>query len=237
MDPMQDPFTDLEINSRHQLSILEACRRHNPEIKLVFASTRQVCGRPTYLPVDEKHPIRPVDVNGMNKMAGEFYHLLYNNVYHLKSCVLRLTNTYGPGMRMKDARQTFLGIWIKLLVEGKPFEEWDADQLRDFTFVDDAVTALLLATLHDHSNVCVFNLGGDVTVTLRQLSELIVEIDGHGEYVMRPYTEDRKPTDIGSYYSDYSLIRNKLGWEPRMSLKDGLSRTIEFYRVNHSQYQ
>jgi UDP-glucose 4-epimerase len=236
MDSMQDPFTDLEINSRAQLSILEACRRYNPEVKLVFASTRQVYGRPIYLPVDEKHPLQPVDVNGINKMAGEFYHLLYNNVYNLKSSVLRLTNTYGPGMRIKDSRQTFLGIWIKLLVEGKPFEVWDGDQLRDFTFVDDAVRALLLAAVHDHANGCVFNLGGDSTVTLKQLAELIVEIDGHGTYAVRPYPADRKPIDIGSYYSDYSLIRNKVGWEPRISLRDGLSRTIEFYRDNLDKY-
>jgi nucleoside-diphosphate-sugar epimerase len=236
MDSMQDPFTDLEINSRAQLSILEACKRYNPDVKLVFASTRQVYGRPAYLPVDEKHPIQPVDVNGINKMAGEFYHLLYNNVYNLKSCVLRLTNTYGPGMRVKDARQTFLGIWIKLLVEGKPFEVWDGDQLRDFTFVDDAVRALLLAAVHDHSNGYVFNLGGDSTVTLKQLAELIAEIDGRAEYTVRPYPADRKLIDIGSYYSDYSLIRDKLGWQPRITLREGLSRTIEYYRNNLVKY-
>jgi UDP-glucose 4-epimerase len=236
IDSMQDPFTDLEINSRAQLSILEACKRYNPEIKLIFASTRQVYGRPVYLPVDEKHPLKPVDVNGINKMAGEFYHLLYSNVYDLRSCVLRLTNTYGPGMRIKDARQTFLGTWIKLLVEGKPFEVWDGDQLRDFTYVDDAVQALLLAAVHDDSNGCVFNLGGDAAITLKQLAELIVEIGGRGDYTVRPYPADRKPIDIGSYYSDDSLIRDKLGWEPRTPLKDGLSRTIEFYRKNLAKY-
>lgn len=236
MDSMQDPFTDLEINSRAQLSILEACKRYNPEVKLVFASTRQVYGRPIYLPVDEKHPLQPVDVNGINKMAGEFYHVLYNDVYNLKACVLRLTNTYGPGMRIKDARQTFLGIWIKLLVEGKPFEVWDGDQIRDFTFVDDAVRALLLVAVHDHSNGCVFNLGGHPTVTLKELAELIVEIDGRGNYTVRPYPADRKPIDIGSYYSDYALIRDKLGWEPRIPLREGLSRTIDYYRKNLVKY-
>ena len=132
LDSMQDPFTDLEINSRAQLSILETCRKYNPDVKIVFASTRQIYGKPDYLPVDEKHPIRPVDVNGINKLAGEWYHILYNNVYSIRACALRLTNTYGPGMRIKDARQTFLGIWIKLLLEGKPFEIWEGQQLRDF---------------------------------------------------------------------------------------------------------
>ncbi|KAA3655888.1 MAG: NAD-dependent epimerase/dehydratase family protein, partial [Chloroflexi bacterium] len=137
MDSMHDPFTDLDINCRAQLSILETCRKYNPEINIVFASTRQIYGKPDYLPVDETHLLRPVDVNGINKMAGEWYHILYNNVYGLRACALRLTNTYGPRMRIKDARQTFLGVWIRYLIEGKPFEVWGGEQLRDFTFVED----------------------------------------------------------------------------------------------------
>lgn len=144
MDSMQDPFTDLEINAKSQLFILEACRKYNPDIKIVFASTRQIYGKPEYLPVDEKHPLRPVDINGVNKLAGEWYHLLYNNVHGIRASVLRLTNTIGPRMRVKDARQTFLGIWIRLLVDGKPFEVWGGNQLRDFTYVDDAVDAFLM---------------------------------------------------------------------------------------------
>ena len=128
LDSMQDPHADLEINCRAQLSILETCRKHNPKIKIIFASTRQLYGKPDYLPVDEKHLLRPVDVNGINKMAGEWYHILYNNVYGLRACALRLTNTYGPRMRIKDARQTFLGIWIRLLVEKKSFEVWEGAQ-------------------------------------------------------------------------------------------------------------
>src|SRR6266478_3817508 len=145
LDSMTNPRADLDINAAAQLSILEACKESNPAIKIVFASTRQIYGKPDYLPVDEAHPIRPVDVNGINKLAGEWYHILYNNVYGIRACALRLTNTYGPRMRIKDARQTFLGIWIRLLVENKPFEVWDGHQLRDFTFVDDAVDACLLA--------------------------------------------------------------------------------------------
>ena len=114
LDSMADPLTDLNINTAAQLYILEACRRHNPGVKIVFASTRQIYGRPQYLPVDEKHPLQPVDVNGVNKLAGESYHLLYNDIYGIRATVLRLTNTYGPGMRVKDARQTFLGVWIRL---------------------------------------------------------------------------------------------------------------------------
>jgi len=178
MDSMNDPDTDLEINCRAQLSILEACRKYNPSIKVVFASTRQLYGKPDYLPVDEKHPGRPVDVNGINKMAGEWYHILYNNVYGVRACALRLTNTYGPRMRVKDARQTFLGLWIRMLVEGKPFEVWGGHQLRDFTYVDDAVDAFLMAATSEAANGEIFNLGGDRVISLNELAELLVEING-----------------------------------------------------------
>ena len=172
LDSMTDPHTDLDINAAAQLSILEVCRKKNPDIKIVFASTRQLYGRPDYLPVDEKHPIRPVDVNGINKLAGEWYHLLYNNVYGIRACALRLTNTYGPRMRVKDARQTFLGIWIRLLIEGRPIMVFgDGLQLRDFNYVDDCVEALLLAGASDQANGKVYNLGGSEVIGLKDLSK------------------------------------------------------------------
>lgn len=236
MNSMEDPQTDLEINSRSQLSILEACRKYNPQIKIVFASTRQIYGKPDYLPVDEKHLLRPVDVNGINKIAGEWYHILYNNVYGIRACALRLTNTYGPCMRVKDARQTFLGIWIRLLIEGKSFEVWDGEQLRDFTFVDDAVSAFLLAATNEEADGRVFNLGGESVVRLKDLADLIIQINGNGEYVARSFPADRKRIDIGDYYADFTSIRMALGWEPKVPLREGLDRTLAFYRENLRAY-
>jgi len=236
MDSMQDPFTDLEINARAQLAILETCRRYNPDIKIVFASTRQIYGKPDTLPVNEKHLLRPVDVNGINKMAGEWYHILYNNVYGLRACALRLTNTYGPRMRVKDARQTFLGVWIRLLVEGRPFEVWGGEQVRDFTYADDAVDALLRAATHDEANGKAYNLGGDRVVTLSELADLLVAANGGGQYVVREFPADRKRIDIGDYYADDRLIRQELGWRPQVSLRDGLARTVQFYRQNLEHY-
>jgi UDP-glucose 4-epimerase len=230
MDSMRDPFTDLEINAKAQLYILEACRRYNPDIKIVFASTRQVYGKPQYLPVDEKHPLRPVDINGVNKLAGEWYHLLYNDVYGIRTCVLRLTNTIGPRMRVKDARQTFLGIWIRLLVEGKPFEVWDGRQLRDFTYIDDAVEAFLMAAASEAANGKVFNLGGDYVISLKDLADLLIEVNGGGEYIVKEFPPDRKRIDIGDYYADYSLIRSTLGWEPKIPLREALKRTLDYYK-------
>jgi UDP-glucose 4-epimerase len=236
LDSMADPYTDLEINCRAQLSILEACKAHNPDIRLVFASTRQIYGRPDYVPVDEKHPLRPVDVNGINKLAGEFYHLLYEQVYNIPTCVLRLTNTFGPRMRVKDARQTFVGIWIRRVLEKQPFEVWGGAQLRDFTYVEDCVNALLLAATHPDAIGQCFNLGGSEPVSLLQLAEMLVREHGSGTFVSREFPPERKRIDIGDYYSDDRHLRQTLGWSPQTSLADGLKATLEFYRRNLAHY-
>jgi UDP-glucose 4-epimerase len=237
LDSMADPFTDLEINCRAQLSILETCRQFNKTVRIVFASTRQIYGRPERLPVDERHPLRPVDVNGINKLAGEFYHRLYHDVYELPACVLRLTNTYGPRMRIKDARQTFVGVWIRLLLEGKPFEVWGGQQLRDFTYVDDCVDALLLAAVRPEAAGQVFNLGGGEVTSLVDLARLLVEINGGGHFVQREFPADRKRIDIGDYYADDALIRKTLGWRPAVSLRDGFKRTLDFFRTHLDHYR
>jgi UDP-glucose 4-epimerase len=236
LDSMHDPYSDLDINCRAQLSILEACRKNNPDIKVVFASTRQVYGRPRYLPVDEEHLLHPVDVNGVNKIAGEEYHILYNEIYGIRACALRLTNTFGPRMRVKDARQTFLGVWIRLLVEGKPFEVWEGPQLRDFTYVDDAVEAFLLAAASEEANGQVFNLGGDCVISLKDLADLLVRVNGGGEYAIRSFPADRQRIDIGDYYADFGRIRARLGWQPKVRLSEGLARTLAFYRERLEQY-
>ena len=237
IDSMNNPYTDLEINARAQLSILESCRRYNPEIKVVFASTRQIYGKPQYLPVDEKHPLNPVDVNGINKMAGEWYHLLYNDVYKIRSVVLRLTNTYGPRMRVKDARQTFLGIWIKNVIEGNKILVFgDGKQIRDFNYVDDVVNAILLAAQSNDVNGMIFNLGADDLINLEDTAKLMIEISHKSNYELVPFPADRKAIDIGDYYADYKKIKSKLGWQPKVKLKDGLKLTMDFYKKYQKNY-
>ena len=237
VDSMRDPMTDLEINCRAQLSILECCRQYNKEIKIVFASTRQIYGKPDYLPVDEKHALRPVDVNGINKMAGEWYHILYNQVYGLRACVLRLTNTYGPRMRVKDARQTFLGVWVRLLIEGKQILVYgDGKQLRDLNYVDDVVEAMILAGMTETTDGQVFNLGGGEVVSLQAIAETMIEINGGGAMELVPFPAELKIIDIGDYYSSHDKIRQCIGWKPKVSLKDGLARTMEYYREHLTKY-
>ena len=236
LDSMSDPETDLEINCRAQLSILEACRKNNAEVKVVFASTRQIYGKPNRLPVAEDHPIRPVDVNGINKMAGEWYHILYNNVYGIRATALRLTNTYGPRMRVKDARQTFLGLWIRKIIQQEPFELWGGDQLRDFTYVDDAVNALLLAAASDEANGSVFNLGGCRAISLKDLAALIIKTNGTGSFQIRSFPLERSRIDIGDYYADFGSIRSLLGWEPRVTEEEGIALTLDYYRQHLERY-
>jgi UDP-glucose 4-epimerase len=236
MDSMTDPQTDLDINGRAQLAILEACRKHNPGIRIVFSSTRQIYGKPDYLPVDEQHPLRPVDVNGINKLAGESFHLLYSRVHGLAATALRLTNTIGPGMRIKDARQTFVGVWIRRLLAGQPLEVWGGGQRRDFTYVEDAVEAFLLAAAHPAAVGQVFNLGGPPPITLRDLAELLVDINGGGEFSVRAFPRDRQKIDIGDYYADDRLIGRKLGWKPRTDLRTALTRTLAYYRREWRHY-
>lgn len=235
MDSMVDPFTDLDINTRAQLSILESCRQHNPDIRIVFASTRQVYGRPQYLPVDEKHPVTPVDVNGVNKHAGESFYLLYQDVYGIPVTILRLTNTYGPGMRIKDARQTFVGIWIKNIIEGINFEVWGGDQLRDFNYVDDVVQAILLSATNDNARGAIYNLGSNEVISLKKLADLLVEIS-ECTYSVKDFPEERRKIDIGDYYSDYQLIHKDLGWQPETDLRSGLTRTLDYFQANIDAY-
>ena len=237
LDSMTEPQVDLDINAAAQLSILEACRKHNPAVKVIFASTRQLYGKPQYLPVDEKHPIVPVDVNGINKLAGEWYHLLYNNVYGVRACALRLTNTYGPGMRIKDARQTFLGIWIRQLIEGKAIQVYgDGLQKRDFNYVDDVVDAMLLCAAHPESDGQIFNLGSREVINLSDLAALMVNLFETGSYNLVPFPPDRKAIDIGDYYSDFTKLEGLLGWSPQTSLKTGLERSIQYYKQHYVHY-
>ena len=238
LDSMTDPLTDLNINTTAQLSILEACRQQNRGIKIVFASTRQIYGRPQYLPVDEKHPLDPVDVNGINKLAGEMHHLLYHRVHGIRACALRLTNTYGPGMRVKDDRQTFLGIWIRRLIEGQPIQIFgDGAQQRDFNFVDDAVDALLLAASSSAADGEVFNLGHGERVSLRQLAEMLVQAnDGAGEFRLVPFPPDRRAIDIGDYYGDIAKIERALRWTPKVRLAQGLAATLDYYKAHRAHY-
>ncbi len=237
IDSIRDPYTDLEINCRSQLTVLEACRNHNPGVKVVFAGTRQVYGRPRSLPVDETHLVQPTDVNGINKAAGEYYHLVYNNVYGLRACSLRLTNVYGPRQLIRHNRQGFIGWFIRLAVENKTIQIYgDGSQLRDFVYVDDAADAFLRAGALDACNGEVFNIGGDQPISHRDLTTLLIDRAGSGAVQYVEWPSEKKTIDIGSFYADSSKFTRTTGWTPTVPLADGLTRTVAFYRQHLHQY-
>jgi nucleoside-diphosphate-sugar epimerase len=236
LDSMSAPQDDLAINCTAQLQLLEACRAVNPGIAIVHAGTRQIYGRPEYLPVDERHPLRPVDVNGVNKMAGEAYHLLYHDVYGIKTRSLRLTNVYGPGMRIRDARQTFLGIWLRRVIEGEPFEVWGGEQRRDLLYVDDAADAFLSAALTTEAEGLALNVGGGDPVSLAALAEAMIEANGGGKYDIREFPPERKRIDVGDFLIDDRRFRALSGWRPRVGIAQGLSRCLEYYRRDLASY-
>jgi nucleoside-diphosphate-sugar epimerase len=237
IDSMENPQQDLEINAKAQLSILEACRLYNPKIKIVFASTRQLYGRPQYLPVDENHPIAPIDVNGINKMAGENYHILYHEVYGLRTAVLRLTNTYGPRLRVKDARQTFLGIWVRNLLENKPIIIFgNGHQIRDYNYVEDVIDGFIRLASSEISNGKVYNLGAHQPLSLNDTAQIMLQLkpDCNCEHI--PFPEKRKSIDIGDFYGDFTKIQQELGWYPKTSFSDGIAETIAYYQKNLASY-
>lgn len=233
-DSMIDPLTDLQVNCNAQLNLLEVIRHTNPNIRIIFASTRQIYGIPKYLPVDENHPLCPVDINGIHKVASEAYHILYNRVYGIGCTIVRLTNTIGPGMRIKDARQTFAGLWLRLAIEGQPFEVWGGRQIRDFNFVDDVIDALLLAASAEKPGCPIYNLGSAPT-TLQEFADILRNITGC-EYVVKPFPNNRKSIDIGHYYANYNRIRDELGWMPRTSVQEAIIRTVQYYKQHIQHY-
>jgi nucleoside-diphosphate-sugar epimerase len=237
VDSMTDPERDLESNARAHLVVLEACRRVNPGVKIVLASTRQLYGRPQKLPVDESHPIDPVDVNGVHKWAAEQYHRVYGRTHGIQSAILRLTNTYGPGQLVKHARQGFIGWFLRRAVEGAPIEVMgDGEQLRDLNHVDDVVEALLMAAASPAATGRTYNLGASPPISLRALAELLVKLAGRGSWRLVPFPDERRRIDVGSVYADYSAIRRDLGWQPRVPLRDGLEATLRFYQRNLARY-
>jgi UDP-glucose 4-epimerase len=237
IDSMRDPYTDLDINCRAQLSMLEACRKYNPSVRVVYAGTRQVYGRPDRLPVDESHLVRPADINGVNKAAGEYYHLLYNNVFGVRACSLRLTNVYGPRQLIRHNRQGFIGWFIRLAIEGGDIQIFgDGSQLRDFVYVDDAAAAFLHAGATDACNGEVFNVGGDEPISHRELVSLLIDVAGAGTMRFVEWPPEKKRIDIGSFYSDSTKFRHAVGWAPQVGLREGLGRTIAFYRQHMHHY-
>src|SRR4029434_11202062 len=217
--------------------LLEACRHNNPSVKVVFAGTRQIYGRADFLPVTESHLVRPTDVNGINKAAGEYYHMVYNNVFGVRACSLRLTNIFGPRQLLKHNRQGFIAWFIRQVIEDREVQvQRDARQIPDCVYVDDAADAFLRAGANDAANGQVFNVGGREPIPLRDLITLLIEIPRKGRFRFVECPPEKKAIDIGDFTTDSSLIERRLGWKAATPLREGLAATITYYREHLDQY-
>jgi UDP-glucose 4-epimerase len=235
-DSMRNPELDLTVNCLATLRLVEACRAHNPDAILINTSTRQVYGKPLHLPVTEQHPIDPIDVNGINKVAAEYYHILYHRVYGVRSVVLRLTNTYGPRQQISNERQGVAGVFIHRALKGLPLQLFGGgEQLRDFNHVDDVVEALLLAASTPECYGNTYNLGSNKPYSLREYTSFLSELCGVEAQAVA-FPADRKVIDIGDYYGSYERFRRATGWNPRVDLKEGLTRSVEFFRAHRERY-
>jgi nucleoside-diphosphate-sugar epimerase len=235
-DSMREPELDLAVNCTATIKLVEACRYHNPQAILVNTSTRQVYGRPQFLPVTEEHPVDPVDVNGINKLAAEYYHLLYHRVYDLRSTVLRLTNTYGPRQQIKNERQGMAGVFINRALRGQNLKLFGTGlQLRDFNYVSDVVDALLLAATTPACYGKVFNLGAAERHSLVDFCGILKDLC-NVDYEVVPFPADRKLIDIGDYYGSFARFFEATGWQPQVGLAEGLRRSIEFFRLHQGHY-
>lgn len=235
-DSMRDPQLDLEVNCVSTMNLVEACRQHNPEVRLLYTSTRQVYGKPKRLPVTEDHETVPIDVNGINKLAAEYYHLLYHETYGVRSVVLRLTNTFGPRQHIRSNRQGFCGVFIRQALRGETIRLFGGgEQLRDFNYVDDVVRAMLLAITTEACLGRVFNLGARRPYSLIEFVEILAKFCRFRAEAV-PFPRDRRLIDIGDYYGDFTRLREATGWMPAVDLEEGLARTTAFYREHKEVY-
>lgn len=236
IDSMVDPFVDLDINCRAQLCLLEACRKYNPRVRVIFAGTRNQYGRALYLPVDEKHIEDPTDINGINSTAGEKYHFLYHRIYGLEVVSLRMTNTFGPRHQMRHPKQGVLNWFIRLLMNNETVELFgDGSQIRDINYVDDVVDALILSAQSKRANGNVYNLGG-IPITLLDFVKITISHLGYGNYRTIKFPKERKSIEVGNYVADIGKIKKDLGWRPKLSASEGIERTLDYYKKYRKHY-
>lgn len=236
LDSMEDPFFDLDVNCRAQLCLLEACRKFNGGVKIVFAGTRNQYGKTQYLPVDEKHPLEPTDINGVNAIAGEKYHMMYDKVYGIRAVSLRMTNTFGPRHQMKHSKQGVLNWFIRLLIDKKTIGLMGGGrQIRDVNYIDDVVDVLALAGVSKAADGQVYNLGGS-PISLADFVGKVIKTLGDGRWETVEFPRDRKAIEIGDYIADISKIKKGLGWKPKISVEEGIKKTIDYYKKNQKHY-
>ena len=237
IDSLRNPGLDMHLNCHCHLCVLEACRNHNPASPILYAGTRGQYGRADRLPVTEDHPLRPIDPNGANKLAAEHYHMVYHRLHGLRTCSLRLTNTFGPRHTMKTSRQGFLNWFIRLAMDDEALSIYgDGAQLRDFNYVDDVVEAMLLALATEESSGRALNLGSGRPTSVLESAEAVVKACGSGRVEHVSFPTEKRAIEVGDYWADYSSFQSLTGWRPAVPFVEGLKRTIAFYREHGEHY-
>jgi len=237
IESMDDPFHDVSANVTGPLTILEACKLENRDARIVYSGTRQSYGRPDVLPLVETQLLKPVDINGVNKMAGEWHHMVYRQAYGMPTVSLRLVNTYGPRQLVKHARQGFIGWFVKKAIDGEEIQIYgDGSQLRGFNYVDDVVEALLIAGSHPAVIGDYFNLGGLRPTPLSALVQLLIDIAGKGSFRIVPFPAEKRAIDVGSVYTSWMKFNFATGWQPRVTLEEGLAKMVAYYRQYKEHY-
>lgn len=237
VDSMIDPFFDLDINCRGNLVLLEACKKYNKDARIIYAGTRGQYGKLDYIPVDEKHKMEPTDIYGVNKMAGEHYHLIYSRAFDMWACSLRINNTYGPRHQMKHGKYGILNWFIRLALDNQAIKVFgEGGQLRDYNYVDDVTEAFLLCGANDKCRNEVYNLGSGKQIKFIDLVKEVIASAGSGKYELVPWPKDREIIEIGDYAANFSKIKNTLGWEPKIFIEDGLQRTCDYYKKYRGKY-
>lgn len=234
---LQDPFPDIEFNIKGTTVLMESLRRYNPQAQVVFTGTRGQYGAAVSLPVREDAPTNPKGIYEISNLTAEKIIKVYNDIHGIRSVLLRLTNIYGPRAQMKHSHYGVVNWFVRLAIDGETIPVFgDGSILRDFLYVDDCVEALLLAATNGEAVGQIFNVGVDKPTSIRELAETLVEVAGTGRWTLSPFSPERKAQEPGDFYSDITRIRQVLGWEPRTSLKDGLRKTIEYYRQHKERY-
>lgn len=237
VDSMRNPLQDLDINCRGTLVLLESLRHHNPFARVIFAGTRGEYGASVKLPVDEEHPTNPMGIYAVTNLTAEKLVLVYDDIYGIKGTCLRITNTYGPRHQMKHDEYGVFNWFIRKAMDNEDIPVFgDGRILRDFLYMEDLVQCLLTIATVDSAYGKVFNVGTGVPVSFIDLAKKIVEITGTGRVELTEFTQERKEVEPGDYYADISLIRSIAGWQPLISLEEGIGRTVDFYRKYRKEY-
>lgn len=237
LDSLTDPFLDVDINCVGHLRVLEAVRQLAPEAKVCFASSRLVYGRILTRPVDESHPTNPLSIYGVHKLAGEKYHRIYSERFGVRTSILRIPNPYGPRQQMRHAKYSIVGWFIRQALEGKPLTVYGTgEQERDYLYIDDIVDAFLRLGANTKTDGEAYNIGTTEVVRFVDMVDEVLRVVGNGSKKHLPWPKAYEQNETGSYRADTRKIAAAIGWQARVLLRDGITRTAAYYRAHRQHY-